>query len=353
MSDRDALFQAILDSPDDDLPRQVYADWLEDQGDPQAQFIRIQCELAAMEADSWRRRELLAAERRLLQDNARQWAGPIAEVALDYHFRRGFVEEVTVSAHALREHAPELLRAAPVRRIVVDSTGVYFTREFAEFLIRETLNPSESHPEVVMCPSPPELLAEVTAREHVMFPLGHYSDILQVAVGEGAPIAPLWELETRSRRQIGFVEIHRGLVVEAINAHYQLLETPEVIEIWHEPRATEQGAEDLLQHLLSEAIRARASAVKVEAVGDRGRVRYLVNSAWVDSESVTFPRLWALARFVNTRTYLTPWRKRFRKVGVMDVTVSGIPHRLLVERLHNWRCDGVRCEFLPPRDVER
>jgi uncharacterized protein (TIGR02996 family) len=45
MTDRDALIAAIAAAPDDDLPRLVFADWLEENGDPaQAAFIRKQIE---------------------------------------------------------------------------------------------------------------------------------------------------------------------------------------------------------------------------------------------------------------------------------------------------------------------
>ncbi|MGF1582557.1 MAG: TIGR02996 domain-containing protein [Gemmataceae bacterium] len=48
----DSLFQAILDNPDDDTPRLVYADWLEENGDPDwAERIRIECELPTHEAE--------------------------------------------------------------------------------------------------------------------------------------------------------------------------------------------------------------------------------------------------------------------------------------------------------------
>jgi uncharacterized protein (TIGR02996 family) len=47
MTDLDALRQAVLAAPDDDLPRLVYADCLEENGDPdRAEFIRVQIELA-------------------------------------------------------------------------------------------------------------------------------------------------------------------------------------------------------------------------------------------------------------------------------------------------------------------
>src|SRR4051794_38996455 len=42
MSQRDAFRQAILDDPDDDAPRLVYADWLDDHGEHAgAEFTRV------------------------------------------------------------------------------------------------------------------------------------------------------------------------------------------------------------------------------------------------------------------------------------------------------------------------
>lgn len=41
------LLAAILATPDDDVPRLVFADWIEERGDPNwAEFIRVQCALA-------------------------------------------------------------------------------------------------------------------------------------------------------------------------------------------------------------------------------------------------------------------------------------------------------------------
>ena len=46
MSDRDAFLAAIHDAPDDDAPRLVFADWLEERGEVErAEFIRIQIEM--------------------------------------------------------------------------------------------------------------------------------------------------------------------------------------------------------------------------------------------------------------------------------------------------------------------
>jgi uncharacterized protein (TIGR02996 family) len=43
-----SLLDAVLENPDDDLPRLVYADWLDENGDPKrAEFIRAQIAMAA------------------------------------------------------------------------------------------------------------------------------------------------------------------------------------------------------------------------------------------------------------------------------------------------------------------
>ena len=49
MTHDEAFLQAMVETPDDDTPRLVYADWLEENGDAdRAEFIRLQCELATL-----------------------------------------------------------------------------------------------------------------------------------------------------------------------------------------------------------------------------------------------------------------------------------------------------------------
>jgi uncharacterized protein (TIGR02996 family) len=40
----EAFIRAIVDSPGDDLPRLVYADWLDDRDDPRGAYLRAECE---------------------------------------------------------------------------------------------------------------------------------------------------------------------------------------------------------------------------------------------------------------------------------------------------------------------
>src|SRR5262245_33094349 len=72
-----ALLDAVLDAPEEDAPRLVLADWLDEHGDEhdrvRAEFIRVQCELARGVADRRRWRELRLRERELQQRHQAVW----------------------------------------------------------------------------------------------------------------------------------------------------------------------------------------------------------------------------------------------------------------------------------------
>jgi uncharacterized protein (TIGR02996 family) len=60
-----AFLQTIIDNPDDDVPRLILADWLDEQGDPRGMFIRIQCQLAQLAHGDPQAEALRAEEKRL------------------------------------------------------------------------------------------------------------------------------------------------------------------------------------------------------------------------------------------------------------------------------------------------
>jgi uncharacterized protein (TIGR02996 family) len=81
MSDREAFVAAVAASPEDDLPRLVFADWLDENGESErAEFIRVQCELAkpAVRQDTDFRDPLLARMRSLLDAHRKRWMAPVA-----------------------------------------------------------------------------------------------------------------------------------------------------------------------------------------------------------------------------------------------------------------------------------
>ena len=109
MTHADAFLQAILDAPDDDAPRLLFADWLDEQGDPdRAEFIRVQIALERRAPPGLRRRE-----QELLSLHESEWAAPVQGMATEWTFRRGFIDDVRTDAVVLAER----------RRIVSTSAG--------------------------------------------------------------------------------------------------------------------------------------------------------------------------------------------------------------------------------------
>src|SRR5258707_731391 len=96
MTHDDAFLQAIIDRPDDDAPRLIYADWLDERGDPRGEFIRVQCALAGMDEYDPRRWDLMARERELLSRYAPEWLGATIATLPGWRFRRGFLEWVEI-----------------------------------------------------------------------------------------------------------------------------------------------------------------------------------------------------------------------------------------------------------------
>ena len=126
MTDHDAFLAAIIARPDDDLPRLVYADYLDEQADAdRAEFVRVQCELARLPADDPARPALAEREQELLSAHGRRWKVPFG-VKSHQVFRRGFVESVGIRADNLLAHGARLFAAAPVRELRVYQLGVRF-----------------------------------------------------------------------------------------------------------------------------------------------------------------------------------------------------------------------------------
>ena len=112
------LIEAIRRRPDSDLPRLMYADWLEERSDPRGELIRVQCLLARMSpmAGGWA--ELEARERRLLSDHYEAWIEEplVLNGVRRAEFRRGFVESLEVDADHWLAQLPLLLERAPLVR---------------------------------------------------------------------------------------------------------------------------------------------------------------------------------------------------------------------------------------------
>jgi uncharacterized protein (TIGR02996 family) len=112
----DALLAAVIANPDDDVVRLAFADWFEENDQPErAEFIRTQIERTRLPDDHLRHSELALREMTLLAEHGKEWFGfnpTLDQIA----FRRGFVESIALRAdHMVLRR--EIFRAHPIREL--------------------------------------------------------------------------------------------------------------------------------------------------------------------------------------------------------------------------------------------
>lgn len=129
---RDELLQAILENPDDDQLRLVYADWLEERGDSaRAEFIRLQIEYSTLPCIDPRVSEICRRWTTLLNSHQRAWlTGFPRWLRLEFRngrdmtfngcsFSRGFVNDVSNSADVVIGDLDHIVRLTPLTEITL------------------------------------------------------------------------------------------------------------------------------------------------------------------------------------------------------------------------------------------
>lgn len=109
-----AFLDQVLASPDDNVPRLIYADYLEEVGDPRGEFIRLQCELD--ELDTLDENYIDGSHRcdELLYEHREQWAAELKQDVRKAEFARGFIDQITIRARVFIKEADQLYRTTPV-----------------------------------------------------------------------------------------------------------------------------------------------------------------------------------------------------------------------------------------------
>lgn len=111
---------AVRARPWDDAPRLVYADWLEEHGDPRGEFIRLQCQLAALEPNEPTFARLVDREAALLGEFGERWCLELpAWARAGCEFRRGFIERVPIWSAERFQSLDELRQATPVQTLAL------------------------------------------------------------------------------------------------------------------------------------------------------------------------------------------------------------------------------------------
>ena len=110
-----AFLNQILDRPDDDEPRLIFADWLEEQGSPRGEFIRVQCQLAQLSDLDPQYAELQSRSSELVGRYGHEWSQELKQDYKKIFFHRGFIVTLTVLARSLAKVHDELFSSVPVR----------------------------------------------------------------------------------------------------------------------------------------------------------------------------------------------------------------------------------------------
>ncbi len=120
---------AICEKPEDDAPRLIYADWLDEHGqESRAEFIRVQCALASIPDNDPRRPALEECEADHLTRHHSQWSECLKGFAGWTEFRRGFIETINIESRRFLQHADELFSIAPIRNVRLLDVGSSLSR---------------------------------------------------------------------------------------------------------------------------------------------------------------------------------------------------------------------------------
>jgi len=121
VSEEAARFLAdILANPEDRKARLVYADLLQDAGDPRGEYIITQSARADCAAGDERIPELDARIAELEKKHKKTWRAACGEnKGARYEYRRGFVEKLALDAKDLLANARKIFAAEPVEELNV------------------------------------------------------------------------------------------------------------------------------------------------------------------------------------------------------------------------------------------
>lgn len=160
-ADEHPFLDAILARPHEDGPRLVYADYLDETGNPldaaRAELVRVQVAVARLPDDHPRTPDLRDRATELLHRHGRAWTAPLASLGAAFTFRRGIPDAVAVDAATFLRRGEELF----------DNTRVGGGQSFVRRVrLRE---PARVAPQLADCP----LLARVEELDLSLGDLGN------------------------------------------------------------------------------------------------------------------------------------------------------------------------------------
>src|SRR4051812_6215570 len=184
---------------------------------------------------------------------------------------------------------------------------------------------------VTIPPAVVEMVPESVARENHVMPMSHENNALQIVMSDPNDLDTIEKLRFILNKDIAPVLADREDIIAAINAHYGQSETESVDSMLSEFTDTQidftetestsnaNAAEEsdspvvkLVNLIIQEAIKARASDIHIEPFGDRIRVRYRIDGVLVERDS-------------PPRRLQAPLTSRIKIMGNIDISEKRRP----------------------------
>lgn len=156
LKEQEPFLAEIRENPDDLAAYAVFADWLEEQGNPRGEFMNIQLQLEDEKLRAPARKKLQEQEKTLLKKHQEEWLGDLAPFLLkknrhpsgyrkqpmvSWKFSRGFLDSITI--HFAKPDFVKTLKNSPHAsmlrelRIREFPHGEELVEEFEEYADRE------------------------------------------------------------------------------------------------------------------------------------------------------------------------------------------------------------------------
>jgi uncharacterized protein (TIGR02996 family) len=139
-----AFQRSICENPGDDGVRLVYSDWLEENGWPeQAEYIRLDVELAAAPGQGHPRRRRENRRDKLLAAHEAAWLWPLPDLVADgkprprWIFARGFAAELSIPLHVFIENAAAIFRLQPITTVKISVGPTWLGRDVRTLFDRD------------------------------------------------------------------------------------------------------------------------------------------------------------------------------------------------------------------------
>lgn len=204
MTEREALLAAILAQPDEDLPRLMYADEIEEANPTRAEFIRVQVEQDRQQigqgwssnVEDWIYRQVVAhgvewaAGIFPFDDAYGRWVTikPGGNQQTHMAFKRGFIEEARCPAADWLAHADQVLATYPVQDVTLTTMPGH------EWHSTDTNHPAYGRSFWIV---PKELVED--AERDLMYPIASRDEMTLFWLKSRWPTVKTWHLPPQDR----------------------------------------------------------------------------------------------------------------------------------------------------------